>query len=175
MIGCLDVFQVQLEFLPVMFDDMMFDDMLYPAIMQGPEFSSEMQCYFSRLLVLFLATVLQQFTVTVGLCQSLSVRSPSITQMQHRMPVARASAQAMGLTCRNCNNIFDSRRSMECHRRHVTTPAATNHYRSLDVQTCLLESFANMQGPSVCSPTAALGASCALSYNYFWCSPGEIL
>ncbi len=73
MIGCLDVFQVQLEFL--MFDDMMFDDMLYPAIMQGPEFSSEMQCYFSRLLVLFLATVLQQFTV--GLCQSLSVRRPT--------------------------------------------------------------------------------------------------
>jgi hypothetical protein len=33
MIGCLDVFQVQLEFL--MFDDMMFDDMLYPAIMQA--------------------------------------------------------------------------------------------------------------------------------------------
>ncbi len=33
MIGCLDVFQVQLEFF--MFDDMMFDDMLYPAIMQA--------------------------------------------------------------------------------------------------------------------------------------------
>ncbi len=49
--GCLDVFQVQLEFL--MFDDMMFDDMLYSAIMQEPEFSSEMQFYFSRLLVCF--------------------------------------------------------------------------------------------------------------------------
>jgi hypothetical protein len=57
------------------------------------EFSSEMRCDFSRLLVLFLATVLQRFTV--GLCQSLSVRRPSITQMQHRMPVARASAQAV--------------------------------------------------------------------------------
>ncbi len=41
MIGCLDVFQVQLEFL--MFDDMMFDDMLYPAIMQGPDSSTSMQ------------------------------------------------------------------------------------------------------------------------------------
>jgi hypothetical protein len=57
MIGCLDVFQVQLDFF-------MFDDMLYHAIMQGPEFSSEMQYYFSRLLVLFAATVLQPFTVT---------------------------------------------------------------------------------------------------------------
>ena len=33
MIGCLNVFHVQLEFL--MFDDMMFADMLYPAIMQA--------------------------------------------------------------------------------------------------------------------------------------------
>ncbi len=56
------------------------------------EFSSEMQCYFGCLLVLFLATVFQQFRV--GLCQSLSVRRPRISRMQHRMPVARASAQA---------------------------------------------------------------------------------
>ncbi len=68
MIGCLYVFQIQLDFF--MFDDMMFDVMVYPAIMHGPEFSSETQCYFSRLLVLFLSTVLQQFTV--ALCQSLS-------------------------------------------------------------------------------------------------------
>ena len=30
---------------------------------------------------------------------------------------------------------------------HAQTPAATNQYRSLDVQARLLESFANMQGP----------------------------
>ena len=90
--------------------------LLYPAIMQGPEFSSEMQCYFSRLLVLFLATVLLQF-------RSLSASRPlaSITQMQHRMPVARASAQAVGFTCINCNGIIDSLWSMACHRCHVNS------------------------------------------------------
>jgi hypothetical protein len=59
----------------------MFDDMLYPAILHAIEFSLKMQSklrrYFTRLLVLFLATVLLQF-------QSLSARRPlaSITQMQ---------------------------------------------------------------------------------------------
>jgi hypothetical protein len=130
-----------------------------------------MQCYFSRLLVLFLATVLQQFTVTVGLRQSLSVRRPSITHMQHRMPVARASAQAMGFTCRNCNNIFDSRRSMECHRRHVTsqgTPCADpSSYKSLsftgrasaDTSTAILREHAGTLGAfSNCCPRCVLRA-----------------
>ncbi len=177
MIGCLDVFQVQFEFL--MFDDMMFDDMVYPAIMQGPEFSSEMQCYFSRLLVLFLATVLQQFTVTVGLCQSLSVRRPSITQMQHRMPVARASARAVGFTCRNCNNIFDSRRSMECHRRHVTsqgTPCADpSSYKSLlftgraDTSTGFLhEHPGTIVAFSNCCPRCVLRALLQLFLVFSW-------
>ncbi len=83
---------------------------------------STLRRYFSRLLVLFLATVLLQF-------QSLSARRPlaSIPQMQHRRPVARASAQAVGFTCINCNGIFDSRWSMACHHRHVNsqgTPCA---------------------------------------------------
>jgi hypothetical protein len=170
MIGCLDFFQVQLEFF--MFDDIMFDDMVYPAIIQGPEFSSEMQCYFSRLLVLFLATVLQQFTVTVGLCQTASpcpsgVRRPKITQMQHRMPVARAFAQAVGFTCRNRNNIFDSRRSMECLRCHVTsqgTPCADpSSYKSLsftgraDTSTgTLLEHAGTLGAFSNCCPRCVL-------------------
>ena len=59
----------------------MFDDMLYPAILHAIEFSRKIQSklrrYFTRLLVLFLATVLLQF-------QSLSAHRPlaSITQMQ---------------------------------------------------------------------------------------------
>ena len=81
------------------------------------EFSSEMQWYFSRVFVSFLATVLQRFAVSV--CQPLSARPgrPSIAQMQHRMPVARASAQAVGFKCSNCNGIFDSRIAVACHRR----------------------------------------------------------
>ncbi len=149
--------------------------------MQGPEFSSEMQCYFSRLLVLFLATVLQQFTVTVGLCQSLSVRRSSITQMQHCMPVARASAQAVGFTCRNCNNIFDSRRSMECHHRHVTsqgTPCTDpSSYKSLsftgraDTYTGILREHA---GPGTlgaflnCCPRCVLRALLQLFLVFSW-------
>ncbi len=42
-------------------------------IIHAIEFSSEIHCYFSRLLVLFVVTVLQQFTE--GVCQSLSARS----------------------------------------------------------------------------------------------------
>ncbi len=114
--------------------------------------SSEMQRYFSRLLVVCLATVLLR--VTVGVCQSQSVHYPSSSHMQHRMPVAHASAQTVGFKCINCKGIVDSRWSVACHRRHRTskepharTPTASNHYRSLDVQISLLEFFANMQEP----------------------------
>jgi hypothetical protein len=55
-----------------------------------------------------------------------------------RGPVTANAAQAVGFTCCNCNGIFDSHQSMECHRRHITshvqTPAATSHYHSLDVR-----------------------------------------
>ena len=110
-----------------MFDVFQVDDrtdVLFPAYMQAMnprhpcyEFSSEMQWYFSRVFVSFLATVLQRFAVSV--CQPLSARPgrPSIAQMQHRMPVARASAQAVGFKCSNCNGIFDSRIAVACHRR----------------------------------------------------------
>ncbi len=104
-------------------------------------------------------------------CQSLSVRRPSITQMQHRMPVARASAQAVGFTCRNCNNIFNSRRSMECHRRHVTsqgTPCAdpSSGYKSLsftgraDTSTRILREHPGTLGAfSNCCPRCVLRGS----------------
>lgn len=78
---------------------------------------SKMQDYVSRLLFVLLATVLPQFAVSV--CQPLSARPgrPSTVQMQHRMPIARASAQAVGFKCSNCNGIFDSRIAVACHRR----------------------------------------------------------
>jgi hypothetical protein len=55
MIGCLNVFQVQLEFL--MFDDMMFDDMLYPAIMQAMIPRHPCNCVLERDAVLLQSSV----------------------------------------------------------------------------------------------------------------------
>ena len=134
-----------------------------------------MQRYFSCLLVLFLVTVLQRFAVNV--CQSLSARRPSITQMQHRMPVpvARAPAQAVGFTCINCDGIFDSRWSVACHRRHARsqgTPCADpSSMKSIsfterpDTSTGNLGQHPGTLGAfSNCCPV--LGAFCALFCSF---------
>ena len=105
----------------------MFDDMLYPAILHAIEFSRKIQSKYS----------------SVGFVSSNCVAAipvpvrppptgkyyPDAAALQHRIPlaVARASAQAVGFTCINCNGIFDSRWSMACHRRHINsqgTPCA---------------------------------------------------
>ena len=138
-----------------------------------------MQCYVIRLLVLFPATVLQRFAVNV--CLSLSARRPSITQIQHRMPVpvARASAQAVGFTCINCDGIFDSRWSVACHRRHATsqgTPCADpSSMKSLsvtehaDTSTGILRQHPGILGEfSNCCPRYVLRALLQLLLVFSW-------
>ncbi len=100
---------------------------------QAIEFSSEMHSCFSRRLVLFAATVLQQFTE--GLCQSLSTRRHFTRMHSMQVRASANAAHAVGFMCCNCDCICDSRLSMECHRRHITslgTPCADpSSYKSL--------------------------------------------
>jgi hypothetical protein len=106
--------------------------------------------------------------------------------LQHRIPlaVARASAQAVGFTCINCNGIFDSRWSMACHRRHINsqgTPCADpSSMKSLsfaaseraDASTGTLRQHPGILGAfSNCCPRCVLRALSQLLLVF----PGEIM
>jgi hypothetical protein len=116
------------------------------------EFSSEMQWYFSRVLVSFLATVLQRFAV--GVCQSLPARPgrPSIsrcsTACQLHVLLLRqldlSAATATTFSIRVLLLHFTAVTSV-AREQHALTPAASSHCRSLDVLTCLREFFAIIQ------------------------------
>ncbi len=168
----------------------MFHDMLYPAIMQAMIPRHPCNWVLGWDVVLLQSSVVfvssrDCFAAIHGGLVPVPVRPrPSITQMQHRMPgpVARASAHAVGFMCRNCNNIFDSRRSIECHRSHITsqgTPCADpNSNKSFsftgraDTSTRIIREHAGTLGAfSNCCSRCVLRALLQL----FWCFPGEIM
>ena len=102
-------------------------------------------------------------------------------QMQHRMPVARASAEAVGFKCSNCDGIFDSRIAVAFHRCHVscqgTACADSSSIQSLsftgraDMSTGILR---HHPGPETVLRLGAFYDCCALSSWYCRCFPVEI-
>ncbi len=141
-ICCFSSWNLKLVFDVFQVDDS--SDMLYPAFLQAMNPWHLCHWVLERDAALFQSSVGSVSSdcvaaihadFTVGVCQSQSVRHPSSSHMQHRMPVAHASAQAVGFKCINCKGIFDSCWSLACHSGHRTskgTPCAdTSSIKSL--------------------------------------------